>query len=31
MHTRSFTTLEHMNRHWNDLAISEVKQRLGIG
>jgi peptide deformylase len=30
MHTRSFTTLEHMNRHWNDLPIAEVKQRLGI-
>jgi len=30
MHTRSFTTLEHMNRHWNELPIAEVKQRLGI-
>ena len=30
MHTRTFTTLEHMNRHWNELPIAEVKQRLGI-
>ena len=30
MHTRSFTSVEHLNRHWNDLPIAEVKQRLGL-
>ena len=27
---RTFTTLENLTRHWNDLPIGEVKQRLGI-
>ncbi len=31
MHTRSFTNAENLNRHWNDLPIAEVKNRLGIG
>lgn len=30
MRSRSFTTLENLMRHWNDLPIGEVKQRLGI-
>ena len=30
MHSRSYTTVENVNRHWNDLPIAEVKQRLGI-
>ena len=30
MLARSFTTLENLNRHWNDLPIAEVKTRLGI-
>jgi peptide deformylase len=30
MHTRSFSIGENLNRHWNDLPIAEVKQRLGI-
>jgi peptide deformylase len=30
MHSRSFTTAEHLTRHWNDLPIAEVKQRLGL-
>jgi len=30
MHSRSFTTAEHLNRHWSELPIAEVKQRLGI-
>lgn len=31
MRPRSFTTLENLLRHWNDLPIGEVKQRLAIG
>ena len=30
MHSRSFTTVENVNRHWNDLPIAGVKERLGI-
>jgi len=30
MHSRSFTTADHLNRHWNDLPISEVKNRLAL-
>jgi peptide deformylase len=30
MHTRSFMTVDHLTRHWNDLPIREVKTRLGI-
>ena len=30
MHTRSFTTAEHLNRQWNELPIPEVNDRLGI-
>ena len=30
VHTRSFSIVENLNRHWNDLPIAEVKQRLGI-
>ena len=30
MYTRSFTSVENVNRHWNDLPIAEVKQKLGI-
>jgi peptide deformylase len=30
MLSRSFTTVDHMARHWNDLPIAEVKLRLGI-
>jgi peptide deformylase len=30
MHSRSFMTVEHLTRHWNDLPIQEVKRRLGI-
>ena len=31
MHPRSFTSMENLNRHWNELPIAEVKQRLGLG
>ena len=31
MYARSFMTVDHMMRHCNDLAIEDVKQRLGIG
>ena len=30
MHTRSFTNAENLNRHWNDLPVAHVKQKLGI-
>jgi len=30
MHSRSFTTAEHLNRHWNDLPIAEIQQKLGL-
>jgi peptide deformylase len=30
MHTRSFMTVDHLTRHWNDLPIAEVKSRLGV-
>lgn len=30
MHTRSFASVENLNRHWNELPIGEVKQKLGI-
>ncbi len=30
MHARSFTTVDNLSRHWNDFAIAEVKQRLGL-
>ena len=30
MHARSFTNAENLNRHWNELPIAEVKQRLGL-
>jgi peptide deformylase len=30
MHSRSFMTVDHLTRHWNDLPIAEVKSRLGI-
>ena len=30
MHSRSFMTVENLNRHWGDLPIREVKKRLGI-
>jgi peptide deformylase len=30
MQTRSFTTAENLNRHWNELPVAEVKQRLGL-
>lgn len=30
MRPRSFTTLENLMRHWNDLPVGEVKQRLEI-
>jgi peptide deformylase len=30
MHTRSFTNMENLNRHWNDLPIRDVKGRLGL-
>jgi peptide deformylase len=30
MHSRSFMTVDHLTRHWNDLPIAEVKQRLGV-
>jgi len=30
MHPRSFTTAENLNRHWNELPIAEVRERLGL-
>jgi len=30
MHSRSFMTVDHLTRHWNDLSITEVKSRLGV-
>jgi peptide deformylase len=30
MHSRSFMTVDHLTRHWNDLPIAEVKLRLGV-
>jgi peptide deformylase len=30
MHTRSYMTVENLTRHWNDLPIVEIKNRLGI-
>ena len=30
MHSRSFMTVEHLTRHWNELPIAEVKHRLGV-
>ncbi len=30
MYSRSFMTVDQLTRHWNDLPIAEVKQRLGI-
>lgn len=30
MHTRTYTTLENVNRHWNDLPVAAVKERLGL-
>lgn len=30
MHSRSFMTVDHLTRHWNDLPIAEVKHRLGV-
>jgi peptide deformylase len=30
MHGRSLTTTEHLGRHWSELAIEEVKERLGL-
>lgn len=30
MHSRSFMTVDHLTRHWNDLPIAEVKSRLGV-
>ena len=30
MHTRSLTTNAHLNRHWADLSISEVKKLLAL-
>ncbi|PWU05262.1 MAG: peptide deformylase [Terriglobia bacterium] len=30
MHTRSFMSVDHFARRWNDLPILEAKQRLGI-
>jgi peptide deformylase len=30
MHSRSLITVDHLNRHWNDLSIAEVKRRFGI-
>jgi peptide deformylase len=31
MYGRSFMTVDHLMRHWNEVPIEEVKQRLGIG
>jgi peptide deformylase len=31
MHSRSFMAIENLNRHWSELPIAEVKERLGIG
>lgn len=30
MHTRTFMTVDNLARHWNDLPIGEVKQRLAL-
>jgi peptide deformylase len=30
MHSRSLTTAENLNRHWNELPIAAVKQKLGL-
>ncbi len=30
MHSRSFMTVDHLTRHWNELPIAEVKHRLGV-
>jgi len=30
MYSRSLMTVDHLTKHWNDLPISEVKQRLEI-
>ena len=30
MYSRSFMTVDHLTRQWNDLPIEEVKQRLGV-
>ena len=30
MRSRSFMTVDHLTRHWGDLPIAAVKQRLGI-
>ncbi|HUI76372.1 MAG TPA: peptide deformylase [Bryobacteraceae bacterium] len=30
MKSRSFMTVDHLTRHWNDLPMSEVKLRLGV-
>jgi len=30
MHSRSFMTVDHLSRHWNDLPITEVKSRLEV-
>jgi peptide deformylase len=30
MLSRSFATVDNLTRHWNDLAIADVKQRLGL-
>ena len=30
MHTRSLTTADNLNRHWNELPIADVKSRLGL-
>lgn len=30
MHSRSLTTVENLNRHWNELPIAAVKQKLGL-
>jgi peptide deformylase len=30
MYSRSFMTVDHMTRQWNDLPVEEAKRRLGI-
>jgi len=30
MHTRTYMTVENVNRHWNDLPVAAVKERLGL-
>ncbi len=30
MHSRSFMTVDHLTRYWNDLPVREVRERLGI-